>query len=87
MTELTDQAVYIWYEHRRSGPSPQIIHEDDADTLRECIDWLIMTSRGDSQIVTGEVHVAKPHDKYLEPGDYYLRKHHGVSISHGLVSE
>ena len=81
-----DHVVYAVYEHRVNGDDSLVmIFEDDADTLGDFIDYADRLASGDSRILTGEFHAAKPDDDYLEPGDWYLMKQHGVGISHGLL--
>jgi hypothetical protein len=85
-TTFDDRAVYIVREFRpRGDDTPQMIFEDDADTLSEVIDYCSMLADGESTILTGEFHAAKPREEYLTAGDWYLAKEHGVGISRGLA--
>jgi hypothetical protein len=85
MTEFTDQAVYFVLEHAACRPDPVVLlFEDDPETLAGTIEYCIQLAESESRICTGEFHAAEPDDEFLEVGDWYLRKCHGVGVSHGL---
>jgi hypothetical protein len=85
MTEFTDQAVYFVLEHDPRGDDRVVLlFEDDPDTLTTVIEYCLRLASGDSQICTGRFHAATPGDEYLEVGDWYLQKCHGVAVSQDL---
>lgn len=79
------QPVYAIYEYR-SGKPDSLVHvfEDDADTVSDAIQYYAETAESNSRIVQGRFHAANPGERHLSPGDHYLTKEHGVSISSGL---
>ena len=86
MTEFTDQAVYFVLEHDPRGDDRVVmLFEDDPDTLAGAIEYCIQLTEGNSRICTGRFHASSPGDEYLDTGDWYLQKCHGVGVSHGLT--
>ena len=84
---LTDQDVYAIHQYRSGGQDRLVmIFEDDAETLRAAIRHATRLVESDSASEYGprEFHAASPGERYLDEGDWYLRKHHGVGISHAL---
>jgi len=62
-----------------------MVIEDDEDALKELIDYCDVLANDPTTVgPDGEFHAAKPHDDYLNTGDWYLTKSHGVSVSHRL---
>ena len=88
-TEMTDQPVYAVYEYTGDGRRLRMVFEDDAETLREAIDYLTLRveSDGDSDGSPREFHAANPGEAYLYRGDWYLTKEHGVGVSQGLIGD
>ena len=88
-TEMTDQPVYAVYEYTGGGRRLRMVFEDDAETLREAIDYLTgwVESDGDSDGAPREFHAANPGEAYLDRGDWYLTKEHGVGVSQGLIAD
>ena len=89
-TEITDQPVYAIHRYNSSGGSTLVmVFEDDAETLRAAIQYAtrLVENNGESEYGPREFHAASPGEAYLNDGDWYLTKHHGVGISHGLVPD